>query len=190
MQYSQEYDEHVVPASMILTYPDPNSQAWPVLLQSYLKSTQLFTCPSDTSTAPINPYYNQGPATAGTNFHSSYLYNLDIGAIPTGTSLASIVSPATTVAVTDGGSVPVAGANPVSWTAANGQQLWLSPKNDYTAQAGNAAAPSSRHLETANVLFADGHVKSLRVEKFYDSSADPLAGGAKMPCLDITKGCS
>ena len=42
-----------------------------------------------------------------------------------------------------------------------------------------------RHLETCNVLFADGHVKSLRTDKFYTV----LTGTTKIPCYDITKGC-
>jgi prepilin-type processing-associated H-X9-DG protein len=41
----------------------------------------------------------------------------------------------------------------------------------------------ARHLETANVLWADGHVKALRVDKFY--IAQP---GQASPCLNPETG--
>jgi prepilin-type processing-associated H-X9-DG protein len=47
--------------------------------------------------------------------------------------------------------------------------------------------PAARHLETANVLYADGHVKASRVDRFYKQT-DPT--GQRMPCFDPRVGCS
>src|SRR5687767_1380710 len=45
MQYSQDYDEKILPAIR----GNNSNEAWPSLLQPYVKSTQLFSCPSNTS---------------------------------------------------------------------------------------------------------------------------------------------
>ena len=190
MQYSQEYDEHVVPTVAFLgASPGNNGNvAWPASLQPYLKSTQLFTCPSDSKTGNINGFFQQGWVGAGkANFHTSYIYNSDLGGFyTTSASLAAIVSPATTVAVTDGGA-DWAASNPTTWTQNDNFTFYMDAVN--TSAPFNTSAPHARHLETTNVLFADGHVKALRVEKFFDiNGPQPLT--TKMPCLDITKGCA
>ena len=44
--------------------------------------------------------------------------------------------------------------------------------------------PNARHLETAVFGFADGHVKSARIESYYG-----VFGSAKGKCMDISVGC-
>ena len=194
MQYAQEYDEKNVTSGIHYSSMPTVASSWPTLLQPYLKSRQLFICPSDTVTGDSQQYYwDSNP-----NQHTSYLYNTGIGGTPdnaannpSGVSLASVVSPSTTVAAVDGGSKSVAGVPGQQWVQQGGlyNAPWLitpDPADGTGASTGsNNAAPSARHLETANVLFADGHVKSLRAEKFYDP-----AGTNPLPCFDITKGCA
>jgi prepilin-type N-terminal cleavage/methylation domain-containing protein len=54
MQYTQDYDENTTPARVGENTATSIRLAWPVLVQPYIKSTQLFVCPSN--------------ARAGTNF--------------------------------------------------------------------------------------------------------------------------
>jgi hypothetical protein len=53
---------------------------WPYHGAALHKSTQLFQCPSDTKTTQrMNSYWANGMEVLGRNFHSSYVYNTDIG---------------------------------------------------------------------------------------------------------------
>src|ERR1043165_297998 len=62
MQYTQDYDESFPLRDTIGGY------VWPMFVQPYLKSVQIFQCPSDTSTTVA------GSATGpwGNAFHTSY----------------------------------------------------------------------------------------------------------------------
>jgi prepilin-type processing-associated H-X9-DG protein len=59
-------------------------------------------------------------------------------------------------------------------------------------------APSARHADTSNVVWADGHVKAMKVEKFYmapgqtSTNPPPPAGAVASwsPCLDPAYGCN
>jgi prepilin-type processing-associated H-X9-DG protein len=58
-------------------------------------------------------------------------------------------------------------------------------------------APAARHAEQVNLLWADGHVKPMKVEQFYtrpgmtSTNPPPPAGAAGnwSPCLDPAYGC-
>ena len=194
LQYTQDYDEKYV---ITRWYNGTNGQAWPVTLQPYLKSTQIFQCPSDTisgSTAAngaMSPtYWNNPPAP---QFHSSYVYNTDIGndgnnsAANSGVSQSAIDSVAKTIMVMDGGANTSSNADPLKWTQVpNAFMVYPVPNTNNTSPY-DQGAPIPRHLETTNVLYADGHVKSQRVTAIYNVANQ--TDTAKMPCFDITKGC-
>jgi prepilin-type processing-associated H-X9-DG protein len=57
-----------------------------------------------------------------------------------------------------------------------------------TGDGVNVGGPNPRHLETTNVLFSDGHVKSLRVDKFYDLSGP--TNTSRHACMNPAVGCS
>ncbi|MBW3638211.1 MAG: hypothetical protein KY445_17340, partial [Armatimonadetes bacterium] len=104
-------------------------------------------------------------------------------------SLTAINEPAAHVIITDSGANPSTNADPTKWTPKKGS--WLLDHsfsgNVNSATNPDNAAPIPRHLDTTNVLYADGHVKSLRVEKFYRFP------NAYSPCLDpaaTNKSCS
>jgi prepilin-type N-terminal cleavage/methylation domain-containing protein/prepilin-type processing-associated H-X9-DG protein len=194
LQYSQDYDERMVSLT-IGGGGNAASFPWPHLVQPYIKSTQLFQCPSDTRTQKMNDYWAAGLTAANNggidrNYHSSYLYNADIGGAynpgGNGVSLAAIQNVATTVAAYDGGTEVVANTNPLTWTQKSGGQFGFDPQGDNNTED-VYGGPHPRHLETVNLLYADGHVKAQRVNSFYQSTAVPMP--AKMPCLDITRGC-
>ena len=191
IHYAQDYDEKMVTLGYhyASNIPANEGRNWTTLTQPYLKSTQIFVCPSDTTTGKTNGYYSG--TTSDTNFHTSYLYNRDIGSVgpsdfgQSGVALASFNSTASTVMVADGDADPTSNPiTPTQWTPKDSGKFIMSPVSQFD---GDFGAPIPRHLETCNVLYADGHVKSQRIEKFFTYASPTLS--TKMPCLDITKGC-
>jgi prepilin-type N-terminal cleavage/methylation domain-containing protein/prepilin-type processing-associated H-X9-DG protein len=135
MMYTQDYDERY-PMAEWTTSPAVDG-AWPVLLQPYLKSVQIFHCPSDSA--------DEG---------SSYILNNYFENWPE----ASVDSPSTTLMITEG--QLFTGGTYSMTNAATDYGL----NADYTLynQTGRINDPTKhlpRHLGTSNILWADGHVK-------------------------------
>ncbi len=198
LQYSQDYDEKMTPTD-VGAGGTATALTWPALLQPYIKSTQIFQCPSDTRTEVMNTYWCAGLQATNNggvsrNYHDSYLYNTDIGgaydAGGTSVSQAAIASVASTVMAFDGGTIVDTTKNPINWTQKTPGEQFASPADLANVNGeGSYGGPQARHLETTNVLFADGHVKSQRIDRFYNPSAVPLPAGTKIPCMNITTGC-
>jgi prepilin-type N-terminal cleavage/methylation domain-containing protein/prepilin-type processing-associated H-X9-DG protein len=169
MQYVQDYDE-----KFPSTYVDLNNNAtfdvatdngWAVMLQPYLKSSQIFQCPSETNV----------PSTQTGTGYTDYFYNSVLGGGWNGTGTApaaglipgtsglaqsAVQSVATTVLSGDGFSGP---SNNYSYGATASGETYA-PAGAATAGQ-KATLPLNvavRHLDTAVFLFADGHVKSLK----------------------------
>ena len=164
LQYAQDYDETIVPYSA-LGGSGNYAHCWTTALQPYLKSTQILICPS------------------ASDKDVGYTYNAEIARVLGGggpRSLAGFPSVALTPIMADAEGISYAlpaGANRANTnqalaffmdnggaTATQGRKL-----NDPTALGSNwnTTAPegvirANRHLEQANYLFADGHVKSLK----------------------------
>ncbi len=138
LQYAQEWDEH---------YPMRYEQnhGWDQTIQPYLKSVDLFKCPSNTNSAlPLSLAVDGFP-----QVNRSYEGNERIfgeswatGAL----SIAAVDAPATKIMV--GESNTFYGYMYPDWSNAANNNI------PTTGFAG--------HLGTWNCLFADGHVKSLR----------------------------
>jgi prepilin-type N-terminal cleavage/methylation domain-containing protein/prepilin-type processing-associated H-X9-DG protein len=188
MQYTQDYDEKF-PMGYNLRSGE-FYYGWMQVVQPYLKSTQIFQCPSDSATAVPTLFAGSGSVFV-TPFHSSYIVNEAFGHedfAPKSLALAAVENAAGTVYMADGG-VRVATAAPwVTPTSPVKAASWIfgdpaaaiAPNMQGTTNE-NCAGPSLRHLETSNVAFVDGHVKSLRSEKwFYPSSPwlNPAIGGS------------
>jgi prepilin-type processing-associated H-X9-DG protein len=157
------------------------------IIQPYMKSTQILQCPSD-SARNINTYW-MGALPAAQQFHISYLYNTSVSR----SSDAAMQNPSGTVSVMDG-ATSVTSANPIDWLSSPKPTAFLigpyyagaDTEDPTPAQVEDYGAPAARHLETTNVLFADGHVKAQRVERFY---AQTNPAGQRMPCFDPSVGC-
>lgn len=184
MMYTQDYDERLVPVAS-------SAGRWAQLLQPYIKSHALMRCPSSdygitydygsgpfSYSDPAGPYYNyffglypsygynweylspnltecpSGPASCSTN-PGPPTANSDAR----GVSLAAIGSPSSTIALADSTTVS-GGEVRLGYFRLSPPQRWLgSPP----VQAESFGRLWPRHLETANVLFSDGHVKAMKI---------------------------
>ena len=141
-QYTQDYDER---------FPIHNDginslKGFFVIMQPYVKNTQIYHCPSDTNTraASTNP---------ANNGYTDYAYNSTLGNDSVGVrslSIAQLTQTALTVLVFDEFDGPGD-----SWASGCGYMGKGCAAGLATFQSGSA----SRHLEGQNFLFADGHVK-------------------------------
>jgi prepilin-type N-terminal cleavage/methylation domain-containing protein/prepilin-type processing-associated H-X9-DG protein len=147
MQYTQDYDEKMPSRVNFGT----QTQNWREVIQPYVKSTQLFACPSNTgNTLTTYPRYdNNGPK-------RSYSINGDNtnigGTAPTGNngdaaSLSGIASVSQVILV---------GETAAGWEY---PEMYVGAP-DATAFANAMFTPG--HLGNSNYLFVDGHVKAMK----------------------------
>ncbi len=192
LQYIQDYDE-ILPAdyygysgynpSNTTTTGTGVSYKWMDAIQPYVKSTQVFTCPSDSGQFSIykprngvnyGSYGINSTYRASTGHMAPCSVNQDVDNNHYTVSLASVAAPATTVWVVEN-----QGADNIyrifndNGFAANpilvGSPSVLRDASD-PAQTPNGGAVA-RHLETTNVLWCDGHVKSVKLDFLNQRSA-------------------
>jgi prepilin-type N-terminal cleavage/methylation domain-containing protein/prepilin-type processing-associated H-X9-DG protein len=183
IQYTQDNDERF---PMSWSPSGAGRIVWFQAIQPYIKSTQLFTCPSDASTDIPNWPTKPAPAGFVEPFHCSYLASIELSPLPAGSvSLAQVQFPSTTIYMTDGGTQANSGTtptNPLTWTNKAASYILEKPNGTYASTTNTDwAAPSSRHLEMANVAFADGHVKAMKASKWYINDTpwlNPALGGS------------
>jgi prepilin-type N-terminal cleavage/methylation domain-containing protein/prepilin-type processing-associated H-X9-DG protein len=213
LQYSQDYEE---------TYPLPYYQtsasspatntttSWPRIIQPYVKSTALFRCPSDPGTPGNTVGTGDTPAT---RYPVTYAYSTFFGGTASlqGSDLPQTAKAAQTVMIADGVSAPAAGVTPEKWkqkfaaSAASGKPDTLGRTGYLLVHAGTVpainlaeyGAPLARHQGRTNLLWADGHAKSAKIENFYHVPGQPedprRPTGASQwwsPCLEPNYGCS
>ena len=150
LQYSQDYDERVMPLGYIYggkTYYWWGSVKAGVLnesesmLQPYMKNTQIQACPSfdNTSRTVIG--------LTGYAYNDTYLHPSWFAGSPSA-SLAEIQEPARTVMLADSARISF-----MDGKTLEANTFLTPPSQDY-------AAFHARHNETGNVLWCDGHVKA------------------------------
>ncbi len=176
LQYAQDYDEHYVP-----------NDTWSQRLQPYLKSTQIFACPSQ---ADNNVYRDQGPGAITTIVYGPAIPKLSYGInnVYGGStqpvrifeqngppaSIAAIEDSSGTVAFTDTGNFGSSNNNYQTIPAA-GAVLNLDAAASPPTLSGSQGTIIARHLETTNVAFIDGHIKAMRVDEL-SKTGTPVAG--------------
>ncbi len=167
IQYQQDYDEKTCGA----WYGPggfPGTNRWMDVVQPYLKSQQIFVCPSATGN---QTQYATGVGGTGNNTrYGSYALNAAYWDGANGAnqgpgniiSIASIQAPSTTIlAVDSDGSFQIdwqlPGNNP---TVTAATPRYLGPTD-----ADHLHGPAvERHLDTTCILYCDGHVKSVKVD--------------------------
>jgi len=173
MMYTQDYDEH---------YPvghNGEGEGWAGQLYTYVKSTQLYTCPNDPTT----------PDPANKRTVVSYGFNVNMqGGYSLGGVLSAAQAPANTVALFEvtNNSAQVTNPNEADSIAGWGDTAdWGWADNGHavdtsggkrvlysTGKLGNPQWPDTtrldrnfpdgRHSEGANYALADGHAKFLK----------------------------
>ena len=185
LQYTQDFDEKM-PFSFFGTGGDSDSTnyKWMDAIFPYVRSEQLFDCPSDS----LSPNYK---FRSGQNY-GSYAQNGAYGAggdnqtpprssSSYSVSLAQIVQASQTVWATDsnnsadlakGGSS--GGSYGFFWTnAANNPGINPAPGSGYR----QLQQIAERHLQTTNVLYCDGHVKSHKLDSLTQTK---IVGGVNV----------
>ncbi|HEX8550992.1 MAG TPA: DUF1559 domain-containing protein [Abditibacteriaceae bacterium] len=187
LQYSQDYDEVMIADwygtngngdSTPLTAPEVHYK-WMDAAYPYIKSEQVFVCPSDTSDTTVIPRHNAkyiyygNLTTASNENYGSYIINHGYGANIAGRTPAvshphptindqvkqsEAVRPAETVWVVEGkGSFSI---------NINGSFI-IDNKNPRSLENG-----LERHLQTINTLYVDGHVKAVKLERLNETNTD------------------
>jgi prepilin-type N-terminal cleavage/methylation domain-containing protein/prepilin-type processing-associated H-X9-DG protein len=183
-QYTQDYDETYPPIGIQLSTEINYFR----LIHPYIKSTQVMVCPSDTTST--KPAWGIGSVTGfepgfavsyQVNGHFSASWSLGAGGsvLVPGIAMAKVALPATTVLLADSGAEPNMTQPATSWGEED--DCWiLEPPNGYISTS-SRCGPIVRHLEMSTLGFADGHVKSMRADKWYYNSTpwlDPAVGGS------------
>jgi len=191
-QYTQDYDEKLPLGVNGNLY----GQGWAGQIYPYVKNTQIYTCPSDTTTA----------SSAGDSV-VSYAYNVviirsDAGGL--GPSIAALQAPTKTLMLFECSGIPARPANGSDASNQNGNYSaigeggglyayttissgggtyatgWLGARTpSSTGHAAQWPDREGRHLETSNFLMADGHVKALRGDAVSSGNNAANAGDAQ-----------
>lgn len=191
--YAQDNDGRYPMASNT----DGTGRRWPDYIFPYIKSAQLFICPS----APSSEVDSRGVAwaagTGPTGKYFSYGYNYQYlgnsrtparAGFPYTATDAVVTAPAQTVAIADTGGVT---GTTSGVYVVDPPQLVLNldgtPRGSGRASASDAyyptgsgstvaqrSTPASRHLETIGVAFADGHAKAMKLSQLDDFNGDGI----------------
>ncbi len=177
-QYTQDYDEKL-PATdgWYRTSPTGPTATWDLLIQPYVKSTQILTCPSDSASKTWNL-----SAFGFGNVKRSYAMaryltvaqSSDNTRSSEGISLSAIKSPSITITAVDRVNETTQTDPFYYYEYADIQHIDASASDvgkNFNDTATTTA--SGLHLGTNNVLYADGHVKSMRMSK---GNIQPLLG--------------
>lgn len=167
LQYTQDYDER-----LIRSWSGVNNKAsdatqrykWMDSIYPYVKSEQVFDCPSDTFRNPGGAYKFRGGTKYGSYaINSSYWGDDDAYQSPAGddsATLADLQDPAGCVWIGDSSShFEFAWEDIIEQPeVVNDSPRWL----DYLIE---------RHLDTITVLYCDGHVKSVHLDSLAKKSS-------------------
>ena len=172
LQYTQDYDER-----MPQMYFGPNESdciSWRDVVQPYIKSPQVYVCPSASQlngwTTQSQNYVCSGftQATAGYGINAAH-YESGSPTPPYGQPLAAFAAPTETILLLDW--VGPEGASNDSAGSLNTP----TPTGSNTINVNRTLAVDTaarRHLEGANYLWCDGHVKWLNPAKASEPSAN------------------
>ncbi len=155
LQYAQDYDERVP----VNYYWNPNRYSYIMFIEPYVKNSQVFNCPSMTARASVS--YNGC---------RSYLFNELLWA----QSLGQIQSPAETVL--QGEATP--NTTNSSWNFLRPSRGHRPDKTDgseyatWTDAAWSYFNFCTRHNDTGNVGYVDGHAKAMNYNSLFANATN------------------
>lgn len=167
MQYTQDYDEHypMYRVTRLSSSYDEMPYGWVDAIQPYVKSYQLFQCPTE-PTSP-NLAYRLGEASSRI---TDYALNTRLGGSDcssagkgSGMSLAAIDRPSVTALV-----IEYRGYGSASFISSTDNGRVYIP---YTNSVSSGLV--ERHFNGINMTFADGHVKFIRNVAADSTGEDP-----------------
>jgi prepilin-type N-terminal cleavage/methylation domain-containing protein/prepilin-type processing-associated H-X9-DG protein len=193
MMYAQDSDGRYPMASNT----DGSGRRWPDYILPYIKSGQLFVCPSIGGNDVENRGLAWSASSGQTGKFFGYGYNYqymgnsrvvnDRPYFPYTSSDSVITAPAQTIAITDSSGVGTTGTTgvyvidpPVPVVYQDGSVRGSGRANSsdgyYPNGSGSNIAqrstPASRHLEMVSVAFADGHAKAMKLSRMDDFNND------------------
>lgn len=174
MMYVQDYDEKYPLAYFASTQTPPAFSSWtgsywfwPQMIYPYVKSTQVFICPSSTNTDALSLNYGVNQLVVST----------------ASISMATISAPANKYLIMDAGYYRL---HPAFIYDSSNAAYHGSPY--FFPGEGNAGADCSwttyseckngRHFEGGNMVYADGHVKWLKASTVVQEAKNVNAGAA------------
>lgn len=167
MQYAQDFDD----ALPLTSFPNAGS-SWTEHTQPYMKSTQLYKCPSDSSarwnSAVLPP--------AAPPYTTSYALNAWFGAgKANGYAKLSAVQETAAVAMlaekVDGATTGSDHFHPFFWGPTQEEASGFMLGSTWDATTGiTKELAVARHLGGQNLLYADGHVKWGRWEQLFNAA--------------------
>jgi prepilin-type N-terminal cleavage/methylation domain-containing protein/prepilin-type processing-associated H-X9-DG protein len=181
IQYTQDYDEKFPINYNFVTTSNPPLMplGWADAIHPYIKSEQIFQCPSEPLPAPSNPSWrtpydraayglpNGTPPSGYTDYFMSFTVS---GGIPPfkPLSLAEASNSSLTIMMGDStagigrSTTDGCGYRAVCSATAPAGLADLTGFNTAPLPSGWVPGGAQRHLETANYLFLDGHVKAIK----------------------------
>ena len=161
-QYAQDYDEHMP----MVAWPVANGAIWYSVVQPYIKSQQIFLCPSNTSRSAITGY--------GGAYYSHYMANgnNDTVTVKNAASGFNFKRPldATNPDTTVSGGRSLAEFESVAQCMVVSEQNGARTGTNSKGLAADEGLDFQSHLGTTNFLFADGHVKAMRPTATYSGT--------------------
>jgi len=192
MMYTQDYDE-AYPCNWFgglwPTTPDGKQYKWMDAIYPYVKSEQVFTCPSDGGARKTYIHYSRLPKASQDNW-GSYLTNTaywdngagqspssDISSKQTVT-LSMVQKPAETVWAGDGN-----GSFQVAWPNIKSQPKIIEESPRLLGQPGKTVitvegALVERHTGHLNIVWADGHAAAKSLSQLIEPALDGPTKGA------------
>lgn len=150
LQYVQDYDENIVPRN--IDYQDGNDHIWMQILQPYMKSLNIFQCPSnprkDQFVCCQNPNIPRVNASYAANFQGG-IRDVDQNRPPI--SYATFDAPAQIIDVVE---------TTAHYSDFNVDSTFWAQY--YTAPGDDPGCLFAGHNGFSNYLFVDGHVKSMK----------------------------
>ena len=168
LQYTQDFDENYPMTSMTSA-----ATSWTIASQPYLKSVQVYRCPSDTSgrwNAPVLP-----PSTPP--YTTSYILNAWFALGRPYANLAAVQQPARCVTMAEKANAPspmLASADhfhPFFWgNPAEETSMMMQPAVWDAGANVPLELEIKRHFDGSKFLFADGHTKWGRFEQLFNAA--------------------